>query len=177
MIKYLLARQLDKEEVILGESVDWARYLLNKSILAFIKYALFSPLSTHRKYASIESICVAKLVTVKKEDCGSCLQIAINEAKRNKLNGEVIKDCINNKYDRLPTPLQITAEFTRAVLDKSGEEDGMREKLIGNQGEKALVEISLAIATARFYPTVKRALGYSKECSLAGLDFEVRSPQ
>lgn len=38
MIKKLLRAQLAKEERDLGESVDWARYLVEKAIGVFSKY-------------------------------------------------------------------------------------------------------------------------------------------
>jgi hypothetical protein len=43
--------------------------------------------------------------------------------------------------------------------------DPLRDEILRRWGEKALVAISMAITTARIYPTLKYALGYGKACS------------
>jgi hypothetical protein len=166
MIKSILKRQITQEEVRVGASTDWARHVLKYSTEAFLKYVLLIPLSRHRRHASAEAISVAKLIAVEKEDCGSCVQIAINEAKEMGVSKEIIRDVIQHKFNQLPTELQITVNFAVAILERNSQENEAREKLILALGERAHVEISIAIATARFYPTVKRALGFSQACGL-----------
>ena len=49
MIRYLILKQLDKQERSLGESVDYVRHILRSSLIAFFKFALFTPLAQHRR--------------------------------------------------------------------------------------------------------------------------------
>ncbi len=41
----------------------------------------------------------------------------------------------------------------------------MREAVLRRWGHRGLVALSLALTTARIYPTVKYALGHGKTCS------------
>ena len=49
MIRYLILKELDKQERSLGESVDYVRHILRSSLPAFFKFALFTPLAQHRR--------------------------------------------------------------------------------------------------------------------------------
>jgi hypothetical protein len=39
-----------------------------------------------------------------------------------------------------------------------------RDQLRARWGEKGLIELAFTIATARFYPAVKRGMGYAQAC-------------
>ncbi len=43
--------------------------------------------------------------------------------------------------------------------------DPLRDEILRRWGEKGLVAISLALTTARMYPTLKYALGHGRACS------------
>ncbi|MGE3776908.1 MAG: hypothetical protein AB7F89_06980 [Pirellulaceae bacterium] len=66
--------------------------------------------------------------------------------------------------DSLDNETRLAAEFVRAVLDDTAEQERLRTKLHTTVGERALVDISWAIATARLFPTPKRGLGYVVSC-------------
>ncbi len=56
--------------------------------------------------------------------------------------------------------------FARAVLARDIEAaDPLREEILRRWGKGALVDIGLAVTTARLYPTLKYALGHGKACS------------
>lgn len=169
MIKNILKARLDKEALKLGEPVDWAKYVLDKSLALFFKYALALPLLGQWKYSSANAISVARLVAVQSEDCGSCVQIEINAAKKRKVAPEVIRNTLEKEYAGLDESCREVALFAEAVLGRTGGELEIGDRLKRRVGEKAFVEISVAIATARFYPTVKRALGFSTECRIDNL--------
>jgi hypothetical protein len=42
--------------------------------------------------------------------------------------------------------------------------DDMRDAIRKLWGEKGLIELAFAVATARFYPAVKRGMGYAHTC-------------
>ena len=59
------------------------------------------------------------------------------------------------------------------------EADPLREEIIRRWGRKGLVALSLALTTARMYPTLKYALGHGKACSrveVAGEATAVKKP-
>ena len=168
MIRKLVKARLAQEEKKLGEPVDWARYLVDKAIGVFFKYTFAIPLFSQWKYSPAEAISISRLITVQNEDCGSCVQIEINTAKRRNVSPAFIQCVLRKEYDRLDEKYRRVAHFTEAVIHRTGLEKELGDRVKDAFGEKAFLEISLAIATSRFYPTIKRALGYATECKLEG---------
>jgi hypothetical protein len=68
MIRYLILKQLDKEERSLGESLDYIRHVLRTSLSAFFKFALFTPLAQHRRKLPAAPYRVARIVATQDED-------------------------------------------------------------------------------------------------------------
>lgn len=67
---------------------------------------------------------------------------------------------IHSKAHQGRTPLQHARNRDRH------DDDTLREKLRARYGNRALIELSFAIASARIPPTVKRVLGYAKSCRM-----------
>jgi len=162
---------LNSAETKLGEPVDWARKLLKSSKSAVFKYFLTTSLASHRKFATAEQIAAAKIRTVLHESCGRCVRIEINLAKQNGVPSETIKHIAEGNYNEISEDISLVARFTDAVLLRNMEEQELRETIIEMHGEHILSEISLAIATAQFHPTVKRAMGYGTVCEVGELEF------
>jgi len=51
------------------------------------------------------------------------------------------------------------------VVTTNGEDDALRGSIRLNYGDEGLIEMALAIASCRTFPTIKRALGYAVSCS------------
>lgn len=166
MIRNLILRQRGKEERTLGESVDYLRHILRTSLPAFFKFALFTPLAQHRHTLPSAPLRIAHIIATQDEDCGSCVQIAVNLARRDGVPAEVIHAVLDGRPEKLTPDLADVYHFTRAVVAASGEEDVYRQRLRDRFGEEGLVELALGIATARVFPITKRALGYATSCSL-----------
>lgn len=162
---------LNTAEKNLGESVDWARKLLRSSRVAVFKYFLTASLASHRKFATTEQIAAAKIRTVIHESCGSCVQIEINLAKQNGVTSELIENLVKNKFEQLPQDILIIARYTDSVLNRDTHEIQLREKFNQELGEDLLSEIALAMATAQFHPTVKRAMGFGSVCTIGELNY------
>ena len=166
MIRKLILKRLDKEERSLGGSLDYVRHILRTSLTAFVKFALFTPLSQHRRKLPPTPYRVARLVATQDEDCGTCVQIEANLARRDGVPAELIRAVLNNRAEELPPELADIHRFAKAVVEASGEEDELRERLRERYGEEGLVEMALGIAAARVFPVTKRALGYATSCAL-----------
>jgi hypothetical protein len=66
----------------------------------------------------------------------------------------------------MPPELALAWRFGRAVAANDPSMEDIRRKLEGVIGRSGLMDLGYAIAMARFYPTLKRALGYAVACSL-----------
>jgi alkylhydroperoxidase family enzyme len=167
MIRNLILKRLDKEERSLGESVDYVRHIVRSSLPAFFKFALFTPLSQHRHKLPPTPYRVARIIATQDEDCGTCVQIEVNLARKEGVPADVIRAVLNNRPEDLTPELAEVYRFTKAVVGASGEEEQeLRQRIRERYGEEGLVELALGMASARVFPVTKRALGYATSCAL-----------
>lgn len=166
MIRNLILKRLDKEERALGESVDYVRHIVRTSLPAFFKFALFTPLAQHRRKLPPTPYRIARIVATQDEDCGTCVQIEVNLARKEGVPADVIRTVLNNRPEALPRELADVHRFAKAVVEASGQEDELRQRIREQYGEEGLVELALGIAAARVFPVTKRALGYATSCAL-----------
>lgn len=167
MIKSFLARRLKAQERELGESVEYLQDVLRASLGGFLKFAMFMPLAQHRRKLPIDAYSVARVVALQHEDCGTCLQVALNLARKAGVSTDVLQAALDGEPERLDPKLADVLEFTREVVCASGLEGPYRDRLRQAYGDEGLVELALAIASVRVFPTAKRALGHARSCSVA----------
>jgi alkylhydroperoxidase family enzyme len=165
MIRWLIRKRLAAAEKQLGVPLDYVRHILDVSLGAFLKFAKVMPLAEYRKTLPVGPCHVARLVTLMKEDCGTCVQVGVNVAKKDSVDAPILQAVLAGNPDALPEELADVYRFAEAVVTASGEEDSLRERMRQRYGEAGLVELALAIAVCRIFPTTKRALGYATSCS------------
>ena len=166
MIRALILKKLASAEAELGESLDYVRHILRTSLRSFFKFTKIFPLSEYRRELPKEPYHVARIVATRDEDCGTCLQIEVNLARKDGVPDEVVRAVVEERFEDLPTELADVARFVDAVVCSSGEEEVLRERVRGRYGEAELVELALAIAACRFFPITKRTLRYATSCAL-----------
>ena len=166
MLRYLLHRQLDSEEKKIGESVDYLRHVLDVSPGAFMRFASVMPFANSRKVLPSDAWFVAQIAGLRAEDCGTCLQIGVNLARQEGVDPDLLRAALDENEEAMPADVVNVFRFAKAVLAASGDEGDLREKVREQYGERGLIEVAYAIASSRIPPTVKRALGYAKSCSV-----------
>jgi hypothetical protein len=166
MLRWLINRKLNAEEKKLGESVDYIRHIVDVSPGAFLRFASILPFANSRKVLPKDAWFVAQIVALQHEDCGTCLQIGVNLARQSRVDPALIRAVLAGDCDAVPPEMADVIRFTQSVVTASGDDDSLRETLRRRYGERGLIELSYAIASSRIPPTVKRALGYAKSCSL-----------
>jgi len=170
MIQSVIDRTLDSAEQRFGVPgcMAYLREIACHSRAAFAKFMLFMPLASHRKTLPPAPYHLARIVAARYRDCGACVQMEINEAQRQGVSPASIRHVLNDEEDQLPEGAATAAAFARAVVHQQPVDD-RRNALIEAYGEEAVGELSIAIASAAFFPTVKRAMGYGERCSLPEL--------
>lgn len=163
MLRWFFRRKLDAEEKKLGESMDYLRHIVDVSPTAFLRFACIMPFANSRKALPKEAWFSAQIVTLQHEDCGACLQIAVNLARQQGVSTNLIQVVLDRRYGDLADEIADVCAFTKSVVEGNDDET-LRDKLRTRFGDLALIELSFAIASARIPPTVKRALGYAKSC-------------
>lgn len=172
MLRAIIRRRLDREEKNLGQSLDYLRYMVRVSLRAFFKFVKIMPMATYQRVLPVEAYYVARLVATRHEDCGPCVQIEVNLAKRDNVDTEIIRYVLAKDVNSLPPNLSDVYRFTESVVVDKGDNEALREKLRQHFGEEGLVELAMAISSCRVFPTMKRALGYAKSCSLVRIEVE-----
>lgn len=171
MLTMLILNRIHAWEKTLGSSLDYLRFISSVSRSAFFKFLLLRPLASHRRRLPTAEHAVASLTTTLLEDCGTCVQIEVNLAKKAGLEPRLISAVLRQRPEELPQALADVFYSTKAVVEHTGDERPFREKLRGRFGDEGLVDLGAAITMARVFPTMKRALGFAASCSL----FEIGS--
>jgi len=165
----LIHRLIAREERKFGVPLDYLRDLANASLPAFFKLLLFGPLGNHRRHLPREAFHLARLAATQGEDCGTCAQIAIYFARRDGVEPALLRAALSGDDAALPPLLADVRRFARIVA-AGDDAPEFRESLRAALGATAFVELSLAIATARFFPAFKRALGHAQSCQLVRIE-------
>lgn len=164
MLQSLLNWQISRAERDLGVPLDYVRHVAATSLSAAIRLARFTKLAESGK-GPREALLVAGIVGAMSDDCGSCVQIGVNLARKQGLSREHLSAIVSRDPARLPAELADVYHFSEAITLNTDQQDVMRERIRERYGEKGLIEISMAVAMHRVYPTLKRGLGYAKSCS------------
>lgn len=165
MLKAIFSRQIDRFEKTWTYDASYMRDLLAASPWTFLKFSMVAAM-TPRKDAPPEALAAAGIVGTLTEDCGPCTQISVDMATAAGVKPEVLRAILAGDIAGMGETAALGYGFARAVLEKRLDEaDLMREAVIRRWGHKGLVALSLALTSARMYPTVKYALGHGKACS------------
>jgi hypothetical protein len=95
------------------------------------------------------------------------VQIYVNLALRAGIDKATVKAALDNRLSDLPTDLKLGFCFGRVVSENDPMLLEKGAALEAKFGRKALVDLAMTVALARFYPTVKRALGHARTCAEA----------
>ncbi len=170
MIRRIIEGRISAAERTLGVPADYMRHILRTSLRAFLKFIKIMPLANYRRALPAEPYHVARLVAVRDEDCGTCVQIEVNLAKQDGVSAGVLRAALESRPDDLAPSVADAYRFAEEVVKASGEEGPYRERLLRHYGEEALVELAMAIAVCRIFPVTKRALGYAQSCSMVSVE-------
>jgi alkylhydroperoxidase family enzyme len=165
MLRRLILAQIASAERVLGVPLDYCRFMLRVSLRASFKFAKFLSVDEYRRVLPPGLCYIARLVAVRDEDCGTCVQIAVNQAKRAGVPVEHLQAALDGELDGLPEELKEVYCFAEAVVTRNGDDASLRERIRQRYGDEGLIEMALAIASCRVFPVTKRALGYAVSCS------------
>ena len=165
MITALMNKQVDKLEKDLGVPLDESRYMIDHHLRAVLAFSTVRSWAEFRRMLPADVYYVAKIAAYRQEDCGSCLQIAVNQARQNGVPPTTIQAAVDRRLDALNPDLRLVYRFAEGQANRQDDPEG-RSHIIRRYGHKGLIELALAIASARMFPALKRTLGFATSCSL-----------
>lgn len=164
MRQWLLDKIIAQQEKFLGARLDYLREIGRQSLTALVKIAVIAPLARHRRKLQRTAYHLASIAVTRHEDCGECLQIAMNLARREGVPALYVNAVVQSRYGELPDVLRDVCEFADGVA-QGWDNETLRLRLRQEYGEEGMIELALAISMARVYPTLKRAMGHAQRCT------------
>jgi AhpD family alkylhydroperoxidase len=152
----------------LGVKMDYAREMAELNWPAFVRIGKVSALATSAEPDfDVRVAHMAALAAAQSDDCGECVQIHLNLAAKDGVKRETLQAALDARPEAMAPPqLGLAWRFGQAVAAGDPAVADIRRKLEGLIGRSGLMDLGFAIAMARFYPTLKRTLGYAVACSL-----------
>jgi AhpD family alkylhydroperoxidase len=164
MNRWLLTKLLKwGEKQVGGVSMDYAYYLRDVAPSRLWRFTMIKVVEGNRKYTPADVYHAAGMAAAMVEDCGPCVQIHVNLALNERVDADVLRALAARKLDKVPAHVALAFNYGDAV--GRGEAcDDMREAIRTLWGEQGLIELAFTIAAARFYPGLKRGLGFAHTC-------------
>ncbi|MDQ3335057.1 MAG: hypothetical protein M4D80_07840 [Myxococcota bacterium] len=147
-----------------SNDIDYAREILAADTRAFFAFGKILAIGNYRKDVPKNIYWSAKLVGTVSEDCGPCTQLLVAMALEDGVDRSVISAVLAGNDAALPADVLLGVKFARAALAHAPEADEYREQIAKLHGPRAVLSLAFAICVARFYPTLKYALGHGKAC-------------
>jgi alkylhydroperoxidase family enzyme len=170
MIGFVVKRMIRAREKELGAPLDYLVEMYDTAPDAFRALSKAMAAANHRSKLPPAPYHVARLVATRYADCGPCVQVVVNMAKKDGVEPAVLRAALAGRVEELPESLRDVFRFAEAVVTAGGEEDQYRERLRKVFGDEAVVELALGIATSQMIPTLKRGLGHAKSCSVVKVE-------
>ena len=165
MIRWLISNRLGAAERQIGVSLDYLRHMHQAAPAVFYKFLKLKSLANHRRVLPDDVLHVARIVAARRQDCGQCLQMAVNFALQQGMPAGDVQPVIDEDVEKLPSELVESYRFAESVVTNSDESERWRETVRQRYGDEGVIELSLAVAIAGVFPTMKRGMGYATSCS------------
>jgi len=164
MLKWLIKNRIAAFEREFGYDASYAREVLETDARAFWKFAKISGLSEYRRDVPAALYYAVKITGTLAEDCGPCTQLSVTMALKDGVDPRAIASIIEGAEAMMNDEVRLGVRFARSVLAHAPEADEVRGEIVKRWGPRALVSVAFAITAARFYPTLKYAMGFGKAC-------------
>lgn len=152
-----------------GVNMDYAYHLRDVTPSRLWRFSLIKTVEGPRRCTPPEVYHAAGLASAMVEDCGPCVQIHVNLALREKVDPDILRALVAGRLDSVPTHVATAFRFGDAVSRGIMAEE-LRDEIRKSWGEPGLMELAFTIATARFYPAVKRGMGFAQTCERVVID-------
>lgn len=151
------------EKQIGGVSMDYAYHLRDVFPSRLWRFTAIKFVEGPRKYTPPNVFHAAGLAAAMVEDCGPCVQIHVNLALQEHVNADELWALVSGKLDLASPDARLAFQYGDAV-SRGALADEWRDQIRAKWGERGLIELAFVVATARFYPAVKRGMGYAHTC-------------
>jgi hypothetical protein len=164
MLKPYLHSYIAKMERTFGYDGVYLHEVLDVSLPAFLKFALFQAMSSHRDGVPREAYFAAKLAGALSEDCGPCSQLVVDMALKDGMDAKVVAALVCGDVEQAGVDAALGFRYGIAVATNSPDAAVFAEEAAEKYGKRGLVSLAFSVASARVYPALKRGLGHGAAC-------------
>jgi len=164
MTRWLLTKLLEWGKTQIGDvEMDYAYHLRDVAPSRLWRFSMIRVVEGGRKFTPADVYHAAGMAAAMVEDCGPCVQIHVNLALKDGVPADVLRGLAAHRLDHVPADAALGFAYGEAVA-QGVMADEMRDRIREKWGEQGLIELAFTIACARFYPGLKRGLGYAHTC-------------
>lgn len=165
MIRARLHGRIRKLERAYGYDASYLHEILDVSLAAFFKFALFQVMSGHRDRVPADASFAARLAAALSEDCGPCTQLVVDMALESGVAPGKLAALLRGDLDQAGAEAALGFRYGIAVAHNTADAQPLSEEVERKFGKAALVSMAYAVASARVYPALKRGLGHGAACT------------
>jgi len=176
MIGVFAKRLIDAMERHLKSDMSYLRELQAASPRGFGKFLKATALARHCEVVPIMASHAARLTSLSFEDCGPCVQIAVDQAHAAGMDDATLRAILVGDIEEMPQDIALAHRFARSVLSKSADLAEVREAVRQRWGGKGVVDLTLATQGSRLYPMIKVGLGFAESCRQIQVGAELVTP-
>jgi alkylhydroperoxidase/carboxymuconolactone decarboxylase family protein YurZ len=170
MLQWIMERGIRGMEKQLGVELNHLRTMARVSPGLLGRVALFMPLLAYRRRVPSDLQHMAGIGATMAQDCGECLQIAVNVAVAQGLSPKLVEAAVRGRTDDLTELQALALRFgERASTGVDTEEE--RAELEAHLGEAGVVELASSVAASQYYPVLKRGMGLAHACRIDGIRY------
>jgi hypothetical protein len=145
--------------------VTYLEELADMSPGAFHVFEAAMPLGQYQKAAPTELLTIVKIAAIRAEDCGPCTELGVKMAREAGVPEHIVRGALHGGKGLNAEQLD-AYNYARAVAVNEEMDPELLPRLKARWGDEVIAELAIAITGTRLYPTMKRALGHAKSCSL-----------
>lgn len=145
--------------------VSYLEELMDASPGAFKVFEDAMAMGRYQKAAPVEFLSLAKIAAMRRQDCGPCTELGVKMARELGVPETVIQGALHGGKGLNAGQLDIY-HYARGVAAGEELDPELLTRLQARHGKEVVAELAVAIVAMRLYPTLKRALGHAKSCSL-----------
>lgn len=145
--------------------VSYLEALMDASPGAFRAFEAAMPMGRYQKVAPKDLLFIAKITAIRAQDCGPCTVLGVKMAREAGIPESIIKGALRGGEGLNAEQLDVY-NYARAVALNEDMDPELLPRLQQRWGQEVVAEFAINILASKLYPTMKRALGFDKSCSL-----------
>jgi hypothetical protein len=163
MLRRWLHRTIRRMERRFDYDAAYLHDLIEVSPAAMLKLSLVQGINQHRRGVSKEAWHAARITAARHEDCGPCTQLMLDMALADGVAPAQLRALAARDFAAMAADVALGARLADAVAMNTPSDD-LRAAIVSRFGQDGLISLAFAMAGARIFPTLKRALGHARTC-------------